>query len=70
MISDWGSYETRKYLKKTQIGWRQMLVASQLSRNKFLVIVVKIYTEADFKVSPCPILLHFFTYFHIFCPGW
>ena len=28
-----------------------MLVASQLSRNKFLVIVVKIYTQADFKVS-------------------
>ena len=27
-----------------------MLVASQLSRNQFLVIVVKIYTEADFKV--------------------
>ena len=57
--------------EKTQIGWRQMLVASQLSRNKFLVIVVKIYTEADFKVSwYCPILLDFFTYFQIFCPGW
>ena len=48
-------------ISKTQIRWRQMLVASQLSRNKFLVIVVKIYTEADFKVS-CPILLNFFTY--------
>ena len=48
-----------------------MLVVSQISRNKFLVIVVKIYTEADFKVSwYCPILLDFLTYFQIFCPGW
>ena len=48
-----------------------MLVVSQVSRNKFLVIVVKIYTEADFKVSwYCPILLDFFTYFQIFRPGW
>ena len=31
---------------------------------------VKIYTEADFKVSwDCPILLDFFTYFQIFCDG-
>ena len=61
----------KKVFEKTQIGWRQILVASQLSRNKFLVIVVKIYTEADFKVSwYCPILLDFFTYFQIFCPGW
>ena len=68
MTSDWGSYETRKYLKKTQIGCRRMLVASQLSRNNFLVIVVKINTEADFKVSCyCPILLDFVTYFQIFC---
>ena len=60
-----------KVFEKTKIGWRQMLVVSQLSRNKFLVIVVKIYTEADFKVSwYCPILLDFFTYFQIFCPGW
>ena len=48
-----------------------MLVVSQVSRNKFLVIVVKIYTEADFKVSwYCPILLDFFTCFQIFRPGW
>ena len=64
MTSDWGSYKTRKYLKKTQIGWGQMLVASQLSRNKFLVIVVKIYPDfkiyADFKVFwHCPILVDF-----------
>ena len=59
-----------KFWKKTQIGWRQMLVFSQLSRNNILVIEVKIYTEADFKVSwYCPILLDFF-YFQIFCPGW
>ena len=50
----------KKVFEKTQIGWRQMLVASQLSRNKFLVIVVKIYTEADFKVCwSCPIFLDF-----------
>ena len=50
-----------KVFEKTKIGWRQMLVASQLSRNKFLVIVVKIYTEADFKVSwYCPIFIDFF----------
>ena len=48
----------KKVFKKTQIGWRQILVASQLSRNKFVVIVVKIYTEADFKVCwSCPIFL-------------
>ena len=29
----------KKVFEKTQIGWRQMLVASQPSRNKFLVIV-------------------------------
>ena len=57
--------------KSNWVEWRQMLVVSQISRNKFLVIVVKIYTEADFKVSwYCPILLDFFTYFQIFCPGW
>ena len=31
----------KKVFEKTQIGWRQILEASQLSRNKFLVIVVK-----------------------------
>ena len=46
-------------------------MASQLSRNKFLVIEVKIYTKAEFKVSwYCPILPDFFTYFQIFCPEW
>ena len=61
----------KKVFEKTQIGWRQILVASQLSRNKFLVIVVKIYTEAHFKVYwYCKILLDFFAYFQIFCPGW
>ena len=64
-------WRNKKVFGKTQIGWRQMPVASQLSRNNFLVTVLKIYTEADFKVSQgCPILLHFFTYFQIFCPGW
>ena len=28
----------KKVFEKTQIGWRQMLVASHPSRNKFLVI--------------------------------
>ena len=70
MTSDLRSSETRKYLKKSHIGWRQMLVASHPFRNKFLVTVVKIYTEADFKVSwYCPILLDFFTNLQIFCPG-
>ena len=41
----------QEIFEKTQIGWRQMPVASQLSRNEFLVIVVKIYADADFKVS-------------------
>ena len=42
----------KKTFEKTQIRWRQMsAVASHPSRNKFLVIVVKIYTKADFKVS-------------------
>ena len=50
----------KKVFEKTQIEWKQMLVASQLSRNKFLVIIVKIYTEADFKVCwSCPIFLDF-----------
>ena len=41
-----------------------MLVASHPSRYEFLVIVVKIYTKADFKVSwYCPILLDLFTNF-------
>ena len=37
-----------KVLEKSQIRWRQMLVPSLLSRNKFLVKAVKNYTEADF----------------------
>ena len=43
--------ENKKVFEKTQIGWRQMLVTSHPCRKYFLVIVVKIYTEADFKVS-------------------
>ena len=41
----------KRVLEKTQIGWRQMQVPSQPSSNKFLVIVVKIYTAADSKFS-------------------
>ena len=41
----------KRVLGKTQISWRQILVSSCPSRNTFSVIVVKIYTEADFKVS-------------------
>ena len=37
-----------KVLEKSQIRWRQMLVPSLLSRNKFLIKAVKNYTEADF----------------------
>ena len=47
-IRIWGN---EKVFEKTQFGWRQMLVASHSSRNRFLVTTVKIYTEADFKVS-------------------
>ena len=36
-----------------------MLVPSHPSRNEFLVIAVKIYTEGDFEY--CPSLLDFFT---------
>ena len=32
----------KKVFEKTQIGWRQMLVDNQSSRNTFLVIAVKI----------------------------
>ena len=39
----------KKVLKKSHIGWSQMLVPSLPSRNKFLVTVVKNYTEADLK---------------------
>ena len=47
-----------------------MLVPGLPCRNKFSLIAVKKYTEADFKVSlSCPVLLDFFTYFQIFCPG-
>ena len=42
--SDLGSQGTTKYKKKSQIGWRQMLVPSLPPRNNFLVIVVKNYT--------------------------
>ena len=38
-------------IKKSQIGWRQILVPSLPSRNKVWVIAVKNYAEADFKVS-------------------
>ena len=31
----------KKVFEKAQIGWRQMLVASQPSRNKLLVIVAR-----------------------------
>ena len=41
----------KKVLGKTQIEWGQMQVPRHLSINKFWVIVVNIYTEADFKVS-------------------
>ena len=41
----------KKVFEKTQIGWRQMLVTSHPCTNNNLVIVVKIYTEADIKVS-------------------
>ena len=45
-----------KLLEKSQIGWRQMLVPNL--RNKYLIKVLKNYTESDFKVSwSCPILL-------------
>ena len=40
------------------------------SKSKFLEIAVKNYIQADSKVSKsCPILLDFFTYFQILCPG-
>ena len=39
----------KRVLGKTQIGWGQMQVPSHSSRNKFLVIVVNIYTETDLK---------------------
>ena len=60
----------RKQESIRKIEWRQMLVPSLPCRNKCLVIAVKNYTEADFKVSlSCPVLLDFVTYFQIFCPG-
>ena len=40
-----------KVLEKNQIGWRRMLLLIHPSGNNFLVVVAKIYTEADFKVS-------------------
>ena len=39
----------KRVLGNTEIGWRQMEVPSHSSRNKYLVIVVQIYTETDFK---------------------
>ena len=43
--------ENKKVLEKFQIWLRHMLVPSLPYRNKFLIIAVKNYTEADFKVS-------------------
>ena len=43
--------QNKKVFEKTQMGWRQILLASHPSRNKFLVRVAQIYREADFKVS-------------------
>ena len=40
----------KRVLGNTEIGWRQMEVLSHSSRNKYLVIVVQIYTETDFKI--------------------
>ena len=39
----------KKVLEKPQIGWRHMLVPSLHSRNFFLEIAVKNYTETDTK---------------------
>ena len=48
-----------------------MLVPSLSSGNKVFVIAIKNFTEADFKVLLFgPILVDFFTYCQIFCPGW
>ena len=41
----------KKVLEKSQFWWRKMLVSSLPSRNKFLIITVKNYTEVDFRVS-------------------
>ena len=43
--------ENKKVFKKSQIWLTHTLVPNLPSRNKFLVIAVKNYTEADFKVS-------------------
>ena len=54
LLNEWlqtDDLRKQEIFEKTQIGWTQMPVASQLSRNEFLVIVVKIYADADFKVS-------------------
>ena len=40
----------KRVLGNTEIGWRQMKVPSHSSRNKYLVIIVQIYTETDFKI--------------------
>ena len=39
-----GILGSKKVLKKSQIGWRQILVPSLPFRNNFLVIAVKNYT--------------------------
>ena len=44
-------------------------MAIQLSRNKLLVIVVKIYTEAVSKFAGL-VQFSLIFYFQRFCPGW
>ena len=46
-----GILRKKKVLEKHQIGLRQILVLRLPSRKKVLVIAVKNYKEADFKVS-------------------
>ena len=46
----------KKVLEKSQIGWRQILVPSLPSRNKVLVIVVKISQK---QISKFPSPIHF-----------
>ena len=51
-----GILGNKKVLKKFQIGWREMLVASLPSRNNFLVIAVKNY-RLQMKDCRCLLLL-------------
>ena len=51
MTSDLRSSETRKYLKKPHIGWRQMLVASQYIVNMSDSIKTGIISVASKKVD-------------------